>query len=87
MTISTRRLIFLRGNTAASSAFTGLQGELIVDTDLRTIRVQDGVTAGGVLLATSDGNYNASSTFGGASITNLGAFNANAGYVKVTFIG
>ena len=52
MTISTQRLRFLRGNTAAASAFTGLGGELIVDTDLKTIRVQDGATAGGSVLAT-----------------------------------
>lgn len=38
-------------------------------------------------VATSDGNYNASSTFGGASITNIGTFNSNAGYVKITLIG
>lgn len=38
-------------------------------------------------VATSDGNYNASSTFGGASITNIGAFNGNPGYVKITWIG
>lgn len=53
MTISTQRLRFLRGNTAASSAFTGLGGELIVDTELNTIRVQDGYTPGGTLLATA----------------------------------
>jgi hypothetical protein len=52
MTISTQRLRFLRGNTAAASAFTGLGGELIVDTDLKTIRVQDGATSGGSVLAT-----------------------------------
>jgi hypothetical protein len=51
MTISTQRLRFLRGNTAAASAFTGLQGELIVDTGLQTLRLQDGVTPGGHLLA------------------------------------
>ena len=53
MTIGTQRLRFLRGNTAAASAFTGLGGELIVDTTLGTIRVQDGSTPGGTLLATA----------------------------------
>ena len=38
-------------------------------------------------VATSDGNYNASATFGGSSITNIGTFNGNPGYVKITFIG
>lgn len=35
-------------------------------------------------VATSDGFYNGAGTFGGASITNIGAFNGNAGYVKIT---
>ena len=38
------------------------------------------------VVATSNGNYNAASTFGGQSITNIGSFNANAGYVRVTKI-
>jgi len=38
------------------------------------------------VVATSDGNYNAASTFGGQSITNIGSFNANAGYVRITRI-
>lgn len=37
-------------------------------------------------VATSDGNYNAASTFGGQTITNIGSFNANAGYVRITRI-
>ena len=39
-----------RGNTAAASTYTGPLGELLVDTGLQTIRIQDGVTAGGWLL-------------------------------------
>jgi hypothetical protein len=35
-------------------------------------------------VATSDGFYNGAGTFGGASITNIGTFNGNAGYVKIT---
>ena len=37
-----------RGNTAAASTYTGPLGELLVDTGLHTVRVQDGVTAGGM---------------------------------------
>lgn len=38
-------------------------------------------------VATSNGLYNGAATFGGASITNIGSFNSNAGYIKITFVG
>jgi hypothetical protein len=38
---------FRRGTTTQNNAFTGAQGELSVDTDLKTIRLHDGTTAGG----------------------------------------
>ena len=40
-----------RGTTAQHSAFTGLVGEITVDTDKDTIVVHDGVLAGGYPLA------------------------------------
>ena len=40
-----------RGTTAQHSAFTGLVGEITVDTDKDTIVVHDGSTAGGIPLA------------------------------------
>jgi hypothetical protein len=40
-----------RGTTAEHSTFTGLLGEVTVDTDKDTIVVHDGVTAGGYPLA------------------------------------
>jgi hypothetical protein len=42
------------------------------------------IDANATIVATSDGFYNTSVTFGGASITNIGTFNSNAGYVKIT---
>lgn len=45
-------LKFRRGNTAAANAFIGQEGELFVDTTKDTLVVHDGVTAGGVPLAT-----------------------------------
>ena len=41
-----------RGTTAKNDAFVGLPSEITVDTDKHTIRVHDGVTAGGHALAT-----------------------------------
>lgn len=40
-----------RGTTAEHSTFTGLAGELTVDTTKNTVVVHDGVTAGGIPLA------------------------------------
>lgn len=40
-----------RGTTAQHSTFTGLSGEITVDTDKKTIVVHDGSTAGGIPLA------------------------------------
>ncbi len=42
-----------RGTTAQHASFTGLVGEVTVDTDKDTIVVHDGVTAGGYPLAKS----------------------------------
>lgn len=38
---------FRRGTTAQNNSFTGSVGELSIDTDIETIRVHDGSTAGG----------------------------------------
>jgi hypothetical protein len=40
-----------RGTTAQHASFTGLVGEITVDTDKDTIVVHDGSTAGGIPLA------------------------------------
>lgn len=44
-----------RGNTAVSNAFTGLNGELFINTDTHQINVHDGVTAGGWSQALAEG--------------------------------
>lgn len=43
-----------RGTTAQHASFTGLAGEITVDTDKKTAVVHDGVTAGGFPLARAD---------------------------------
>jgi len=42
-----------RGNVATMSAFTGADGEIVVNTDTEVIHVHDGVTAGGYALQRS----------------------------------
>ena len=46
-------VLFKRGNSTVASAYTGVAGEIIIDTTLQTIRVQDGATVGGHVLASA----------------------------------
>ena len=55
-----------RGNTAAVAAATGAAGELIVDTTLWELHLQDGVTPGGVIIGT-----------GGGTVTDVSVVTAN----------
>ena len=77
-----RKILPGRGNTSVSNTYTGIVGEITVDTDLDTIRVHDGVTAGGTRLATYQevqdavtGNLDLS---GYATTAQITAANANA---------
>ena len=49
-----RQIQFRRGTADEHKNFTGAEGEITVDTTNRTIRVHDGVTAGGTMLARAD---------------------------------
>lgn len=46
--VNVRQILLKRGNTVVSTEYTGPIGELTLDTDLDTVRVHDGITAGGV---------------------------------------
>jgi hypothetical protein len=56
-----------RGTTSQHNTFTGAVGEITVDTTLKTIRVHDGVTAGGVPLLSSGSSSTAQDLAGGAA--------------------
>lgn len=45
------RILLKRGNTLKATAYAGPSGEAVIDTDLKTLRVQDGSTLGGNILA------------------------------------
>ena len=42
-----KQVLLKRGNTSAASSYIGPMGEVIVDTGLQSLRVQNGVTPGG----------------------------------------
>ena len=50
-TRNNRKLRLKRGDTATNDAYTGLAGEITMDTDTGIIRVHDGETVGGVAMA------------------------------------
>ena len=50
-TKNNRKLRLKRGDTATNDAYTGLAGEITMDTDTGIIRVHDGETVGGVAMA------------------------------------
>ena len=54
-----------RGNTSATSSYTGPEGEITIDTENWSLHVHDGVTAGGQVINSS----NTSSQFGNITVT------------------
>lgn len=65
-----RILQLRRGTTAENDGFVGLPGEVVFDTDAKTLRVHDGQTIGGYALARAD---MISTTPGTGGDTNNGA--------------
>lgn len=51
--IQIKKILVGRGNTAVASAYDGVRGELVLDTGLNTLRVYNGTTTGGTVLATN----------------------------------
>tara|TARA_Y100001973_G_C5189722_1_gene330168 strand:+ start:1173 stop:2093 length:921 start_codon:yes stop_codon:yes gene_type:complete len=69
-----------RGNTSACNSFTGVEGEIVIDTTKKTVVVQDG-TAGGEALMKESGGVDASTvtigTGGTTALTIDGSQNFN----------
>ena len=61
---------FRRGTTTQNNAFTGANGELSIDTDVKTIRLHDGVTGGGaaIMLNTTTAQTALNKTFSTGSV-------------------
>ena len=55
-------LQFRRGSTSQNNSFTGVVGELSVDTDLDVLRIHDGSTAGGHTIAKGEAASGAATT-------------------------
>ena len=72
--VNIRRVLLKRGNTIQSNSYTGPIGEVTMDTDIKTIRIHDGLTAGGHLIPTQ---ANMQSYANVAVASGLAAVNAN----------
>ena len=78
-----------RGTTGQISSFSGAVGELVVDTDIKTLYLQDGSTAGGFAMARADfSNIAATATLTLATLnaTTLNTTNLDLTNLEVTNI-
>ena len=79
-----------RGTTSQVAAFTGANGEVVVDTQKKTIFVNDGATAGGFEIARADfSNIAATATLTLATLTatTLNGTLATAAQANITSVG
>jgi len=65
--VNVTKLLFKRGNTVQNANYTGINGEITVDTQAKTLRIHDGVTAGGNVIT-------AGGVVGSYSNTNAAAY-------------
>ena len=71
-------LQFRRGNSAATAAVTGAEGEIFINTQTKTIHVHDGSTTGGIALANASSVSAAISTASSDATTKAGTAYSNA---------
>jgi len=77
--INISQILFKRGNTASAGTYVGPVGEIIIDTGLGTLRVQDGITPGGHPMASpSDfGNINSTLANLSAAVSSIDNLDSN----------
>ena len=75
--INISQILMKRGNTTAANTYVGPLGELVVDTGLRTVRVQDGATPGGMSTLATNVQLQALGTYANATFGTSSYGNAN----------
>lgn len=89
----TKRVQRRRGTTAQHASFTGVEGELTVNTTNKSVHVHDGVTAGGIQMARADltnvSDANLNTALSGNTLASLVITSAdiNGGTIDGTVIG
>lgn len=67
--VQLRQILLKRGNLTEAGSYVGPVGEIVVDTTLNTLRVQDGVTAGGWPLESASGIILANTIYASGNTT------------------
>jgi hypothetical protein len=75
---------FRRGTTTQNNNFTGAAGEISVDTEVKTIRVHDGSTAGGIAVAKADLSNTAAITASSTTTLTSKTFNLSSNTLSGT---
>jgi hypothetical protein len=79
---------YRRGSTAQNDAFTGVTGEITVDTTLKTLRVHDGSTAGGMpTVGTTTVQTLTNKTLTGPTISAATFSGSSTGTANITLTG
>ena len=81
----TRILQIRRGTAAQNNNFTGMPGEISMDTDTKTIRIHDGATLGGFPLARADIGNVSGAPAGGGSGTEFDIETVSPGFWNTLF--
>ena len=81
--VNVTKVLFKRGNTVQNNNYTGVSGEITIDTQAKTLRIHDGSTVGGnIITATLTGNAGSQQAAIDSLNANVGAYqiyaNANA---------
>jgi hypothetical protein len=82
--VNVRQILLKRGTTLRSLNYTGPAGEVTIDTDLRTLRIHDGLTPGGNVISSGSGTTITSATVNGSGNLIIALSNTttiNAGHV------
>ncbi len=75
--VNVTKVLFKRGNTVQNNAYTGVSGEITIDTQAKTLRIHDGSTVGGnIITATLTGNA-------GSQQQSIDSLNANVGAYQI----
>jgi hypothetical protein len=84
--INISQILFKRGNTASAGTYVGPVGEIIIDTGLGTLRVQDGITPGGHPMASPSDFGNINSTLANLSAACLAPIRALETLIPISIV-
>lgn len=75
---NTRQLLIKRLSTVQCLSYTGPMGELVIDTGLKLLRVQDGTTAGGILIPSASQPRNLDGGLSDSNYTGITSLDAGS---------